>query len=574
MRFRLRAAAAGLALCLAVLSPGFAAVTDDQFKSDIEGFLKKLSTTTHGVVSWEGSDSFEMRREGDAAVATITNARLTVHEAKPAELVFDHIEIRRTPVAGPASAAKYDIAFPTQSTLTLADGTKTSLSLKDAKASLTLEEGSNRFSETLASFAGARLEHASTGDWVSFGPLSMSSKLASATDGGWSNPIDFELKQIEFFLSEVPVSGAIERIAYTALSLGPDVAALNRLRARMDELREQGEQAPTARADALLELLPTLPALFSLVKGETILEGLAVRAANGEPLVGLAKASLGGALTGLSADTAAWRITFRQTGLTLASSLLDPAKVPQTVVIDLGLENVATGPLRTILEAIAKARKEADGSDSQQAMQRMIGAAAMLNPVFRIYEAGLKTKDVGVAATADAKGSPLSPKGYSAQADVVVRGFDALPALLGDSPYAEYLPLLKVLGAAGADLDVKFHLASAPPKWITINGNDVSSWLIGPTSEPGKLRQLRPVEPPLQGDDVRAVQRALNGAKIAAPQSGTYDGATAAAVAQFQKQNGLNVDGVVTEATRDKLGVKSPAQQPPPQPEVIKPPRR
>ena len=91
MRFRLRAAVTGLALCLAVLSPGFAAATDDQFKSDIEGFLKKLSTTTHGVLSWEGSDSFEMRRDGDAAVATITNARLTVHEAKSAALVFDHI---------------------------------------------------------------------------------------------------------------------------------------------------------------------------------------------------------------------------------------------------------------------------------------------------------------------------------------------------------------------------------------------------------------------------------------------------------------------------------------------------
>ena len=100
MRFRLRAAAAGLALCLAVLWPGFAATTDDQFKSDIEGFLNKLSTTTHGVLSWEGSDSFEMRREGDAAVATITNARLTLHEAKPAELVFDRIEIRRMPALG------------------------------------------------------------------------------------------------------------------------------------------------------------------------------------------------------------------------------------------------------------------------------------------------------------------------------------------------------------------------------------------------------------------------------------------------------------------------------------------
>jgi len=69
---------------------------------------------------------------------------------------------------------------------------------------------------------------------------------------------------------------------------------------------------------------------------------------------------------------------------------------------------------------------------------------------------------------------------------------------------------------------------------------------------------------------VRAVQRALASAKITAPQSGTYDGATAAGVAQFQKQNGLNVDGVVNAATRDKLGVK-PA---PPPGGVVKPPSR
>lgn len=578
MRLRIRAAVVGMALSLVVLWPAFAAPGDDQFKSDIETFLNKLKTTTHGVLSWEGADSFDMRRDGDAAVATITNARLTLHEAKPAELVFDRIEIRRTAVVDTPSTAKFDIVFPVQSTLTLADGTKTSLSLKDAKASLTLDETSNRFRESLGSFTGARLEHPSTGDWVNFGPLSFSSKLVTETNGSWSNPIEFELKQIEFFLSEAPIGGAIDRIGYTALTSGPDVAGLNRFRTRMDELREKGEQPSEGRADAFLELLPALPALFSLVKGESTLEGLAVRTTNGEPLVGLTKASLGGALTGLSGDTAAWRITIRHNGLTLANSILDARKVPQNVVIDFGLENVATGPLRTILEAIAKARKEAGTADSQPATGQMIGAAAMLNPGFRIYEAGIKTKDVGIAATAEAKGSPLSPKGYTAEADIVVRNFDALPALLDDAPYAQYLPLLKVLGAT-AGSDTKFHLASAPSKWITINGNDVSAWFMSNGLEASRPRQLRPADPPLQGDDVRAVQRALNAAKVAAPQSGTYDGATAAAVAQFQKQNGLNVDGIVAEATRDKLGVKPaeplpPSAQPAPAPEVIKPHRR
>ena len=571
MRSPRKAIGAIWALCLIVCSPVLAATGDEQFKADIEAFLNRLSVTTRGVLSWEGADSFDVRREGDAAVATISNARLTIHEAKDSQLVFDHVEIRRTPTAGNPEAARFDIAFPTQSTLTLADGTKTSLSLKDATASLVLEAAANRFRETLLSFASARLEHPPTGDWVNFGPLSFSSKLASASDGSWSTPIDFELKQVEFLLTEGPFGGAIDRIAYNALSTGPDVAALNRLRDHMDELRQQGEQPPEARADALLDLLSSMPALFTIVKGEMTLEGLAVRTPAGEPLVGLAKASLGGAVTGLSGDAAAWRITFRQSGLTLASSVLNASKVPENVTLDLGLENVATGPLRTILEAIAKARKDAHGAESQQATARMIGAAAMLNPVFRIYELALKTKDVGIAATGEAKGSPLAPKGYTAEADVVVRGFDALSGLVGDAPFAEYLPLLKVLGTSAAGSEAKFHLASGPQKWITVNGNDLSAWFGTGSAEPGQPRGLRPAHPPLQGEDVSAVQHALNAANVSAPQTGIYDGATAVAVARFQKQSGLNVDGVVDAATRDKLGLK-PLSQPTPPPEVVKPP--
>jgi Putative peptidoglycan binding domain len=555
MRSRITAIGASLVLCLLVASPASAAAFDEQFKSEIEEFLNKLTLTTQGLVSWEGSDALDFRHEGEAAVAIIGNARL---------------EIRRAPVAGSPNAAKLDIVFPTQSTLTLADGTKTGLSLKDATASLVVEEASNRFRETVLSFAGARLEHPTTGDWMSFGPMSFASKLVGAADGGWSTPIDFELKQVEFFLTEVPIGGAIDRIAYDASSSGPDVAALNRLRDRIDELRQQGERPPAARLDALLELLPTVPTLFSLVKGEATVEGVAVRAATGEPLVGLAKTSIGGALTGLSGDTAAWRITLRQNGLTLANAILGPSKVPQDVVIDFGLEDVATGPLRTLLEAIGKARNGTNDADSQQATGRMLGAAAMLNPVFRIHEVALQTKDVGISATGKTTGSPLSPKGYAAEADVVVRGFDALPALVADLPGSEYLPLLKVIGTAAAGSDTKFHLASTPQKWITINGNDVTGWFADDKPAPGQPRQLRPAQPAQQGDDVRAVQRALASAKITAPQTGIYDGATAAAVAQFQKQNGLNVDGVVSAATRDKLGLK-PA---PPSGGAAKPPSR
>src|SRR5438132_1532005 len=473
-------------------------------KAEIQGFLDKLSATTNGVVQWDGSDSFDFRQEGAAVLGIITNARFSIHEPQVSRVVFDRVEIRRDPVPDGSGAVKLAMVFPKQSTLTLEDGTETNFSLKDATASAIVEEPSSRVRETALSFAGARLEHKATGDWMSFGPLTFSSKLEGKADGGWATPIDFELKQIEFFLTEVPLGGAIDRIAYSASSAGPDLAALNRLRDRVDALRQEGEQTATARVNAVLDLLPTVPTLFSLLKGETNVEGVAVRAATGEPLVGLAKFAFGGALTGLSGDSAALRITLRQDGLTLAAAILDPSKVPHTVVIDFGVESVATAPLRTIIEAAAKFRDGASDGNSQQATQRMLGAAAMLTPVFRIYQLSLATQDVSVEASAEAKGSPLSPKGYTAEGDVTVRGFDALPNLVGDAPLADYLPLLKVLGTSGGGSEVKFHLASAPQKWITLNGNDISGWLA--SDEAGQPRALRPALPPAEGNDVRAVQ--------------------------------------------------------------------
>jgi hypothetical protein len=162
---------------------------------------------------------------------------------------------------------------------------------------------------------------------------------------------------------------------------------------------------------------------------------------------------MGGALTGLSGEAAALRITLKHDGLTLAPALLDRAKVLQRAVIDFGLEEVGTAPLRSILEAAKTMRDGASEAATANATQQMLGAAAMLNPVFRIYELTLDTPDVGVDATGEAKGSPLSPKGYSAQGDVAVRGFGALPGLIGDAPFAAYLPLLKEIGTITSTLD-------------------------------------------------------------------------------------------------------------------------
>jgi putative peptidoglycan binding protein len=607
MHSKLSSLAGALALCLALAAPVLAADSDkpqsdlDRLRSAVQGtasravqggqgglqaeiqeFLDQLDATTHGAVKWEGADTFDARQDGDAAVVTASNARIAIKlgddaAAKPARIVFDHIEVRRAPA--PDGGAALSIAFPKKTTLTGADGLETTLSLNDASGKVVIDAQSGRARDSELRFATARIEHKPTGDWIGVGPLSLTSKVNAAADGSWTAPVDFELKGIEFFFTEGPVSGAIDRIAYSAATAGPDLAGVNRLRDRFDALRRDAAgMSQEARLDAVLDLLPGLPQLFRLAKGELTIEKVAVRAATGEPLVALEKASVGGSLTGLSGDSAAWRITLRHEGLNLASAILPASKVPQRVVVDFGLEDVATEPLRAILQAAAKMREGAPEEDKQRAMPQMLAAAAKLNPVFRIYDAALDTPDIGIDATAETKGSPLAPKGYTAAGDVTVRGFDKLPELVGDQGFARWLPLLKEIGTSAAGEGgprLKYHFASAPQEWLTVNGNDVTGWLAD-NAGPGQPRSLRPAEPPLDGNDVRAVQQALAAAGQPAPQTGVYDGATAAAVARFQKKSGLNVDGVVDAGTREKLGVKPPpaAPNPEPRPPGARPPGR
>src|SRR5215210_7195976 len=119
--------------------------------------------------------------------------------------------------------------------------------------------------------------------------------------------------------------------------------------------------------------------------------------------------------------------------------------------------------------------------------------------------------------SSELRGSPLAPKGYAAEGDVAVRGFDALPDLIGAAPLAGFLPLLKEIGSPATTGDgtprIRFHLASQPPKWLTVNGNDFSSWFMDGGGS-GPARALRPAEPAMTGAEVTAVQRALAAAKI------------------------------------------------------------
>jgi hypothetical protein len=182
----------------------------------------------------------------------------------------------------------------------------------------------------------------------------------------------------------------------------------------------------------------------------------------------------------------------------------------------------------------------------------------MLNPTFHLYDVAIDTEEVGVDLKAEAKGSPLAPRGYTASGDVAVRGFDAIPKLSGDIPFARYLSVLREIGVERTGPDgtprLQFHLTSAPKDWISINGNDVSAWIEGTETAAGQPRLLKPSDPPMRGTDVKNVQRALAAAQISVEQDGEYNSDTAGAVARFQKQNGLNVSGIVDGPTRQRLG--------------------
>jgi hypothetical protein len=554
VRLKLVMVAAGLPLLLAAPARAWDAGSDP-LKAEIDKFLSTIESNTSGVVSWDGSDPYEVKQDGAQSVAVITHPRLSIHGKELAQLAFDRIELRRGADPNDGKLVRYDVALPADGTLTTADGTQVKLTVNDGKATVVVEADTQNGRETALSLAGARVADAKGGAWVSFGPLSGSSKLTPDAKGGYAVVTDFAWQKIAFDIPDAPASGTIDRIAYDGKLAGPSLADLYKFQAQAREMKAQG--SPDKQGAAMLALLPEFMAAYGQGNGEFDAAGLAIKGPGG-PVFALAKATIGAELSGLDRDNAAVRMTLKHEGLDLAPSVLPPDKVPHSVVFDIGLENVDTAVLRAMIAAAAK--MNGSEADKQLAQAQITGAAAKLNPTFRIYDIAGDTKDVGIDITGVATGSPLIQTGYTADSDVVVRGFDSLPGLVDGAPMSEYLPLLKELGTAGAATDgaprTNFHVASTPPKWVTINGNDVSVWFLAANPAPGQPRVLKPAAPAMHGPDVGAVQHALAAAGVAVPASAAYDGPTAVAVARFQKQNKLNVTGAVDAATWQKLGAK------------------
>ncbi|HEV2189665.1 MAG TPA: peptidoglycan-binding domain-containing protein, partial [Stellaceae bacterium] len=422
--------------------------------------------------------------------------------------------------------------------------------------------------------AGGRVEQKDHKDYLAFGALTSSWKIVRTDNGGWRAPLDLELKGLEFLFSEALLTGSIDRVSNIGEAVGPSLADLDAMRDKVAEIREQ--DSPEQRVAAWLELLPKFVGLFTSSKSELTVENITAKKPSGETQVTLKKATLGGALSGLDGEMARFSLTMGYEGLAIAPSLLPDTLVPQRGVIDLALEDIATSALRTLAEAGSEAKPDASDEVRQKAIQQLMATAMSLSPVLRLREGAVDFKRVQVAATGEAKRTPPMPIGYSAIGDIAVRGFDALPDIVTSELGRAYLPLLKFIGTAEAAADgtptVKFHLTSGFGQPIGVNGSNLVVWFnthVASNPDPTQQRTLQLAIPPMTGDDVRIVQHALPADKQVGLLAGSYDTATALAVAQFQKDSGLNVDGVVDAKTRDKLGIKPPS--PPPSPQTTAP---
>jgi hypothetical protein len=550
--------------------------TPPDLKAEIDDVIHRMEGASIGVLKWDGAEHIDIRHDGSASVAEIVNAHIKITplpRPSPAAtataetggiLTLDHIEIRQTP---DADGSSFDLAvtFPRQAVFRGAGGAEIDIALNDGKLQAVLDAASGRTGSLTFSVTDGRIDLKESGDWIKFGPASGGYKITGAADGGWSGPSNFEMKGLEFFLLQWPISGSIDRITADGRYAGPDLAAAYRLRDRLTALQQKDKDLPPAeRGRAILALLPDFLAQYSLAEGNIAIEGLTVRTKEAAPLVSLAHAGYGYSLKGASGGTAALRFTYEHDGLILGSSIPNANWLPRRLKLDLGVKNVDTAALRGMLSAAQRAQQAATPADRQLAGAQIIGAAATLNPELDLYHLTYDAPDFGLKASAVATGSPVSPKGYRADGDVDVRGFDAAARLAAGKPIARYLTELKAFGTPATAPDgsprLDFHVASAPPKWLTINGHDVTGWFAGggrqgAMAPAGEARVLRPTVPPMEGGDVRAVQYALNRFGFGVMQTGAYDDDTAAAVRRFQKENGLNVDGVVDAATRRKLGL-------------------
>jgi hypothetical protein len=374
-----------------LLAGGNAARADNAqpLKTEIENYIHRIVVPADGRLHWDGADSFDVSTNGDAATATIINAHLSFRkerdDPKPAiSVTLDRIEIRRAPAASGTNLTEYTISFPALSTITGSDGTEVAVSLKDCRGTFVLEAPGDYQRGATFALAGGRIEPKNGKGWLSFGALESNWKIIRNSDGaGWRAPLDFELKGLEFQITDAPLAGSVDRIAYVGDATGPSLTELDALRDRMADLRDRSN--PDDKLAGLLEVLPKFVAVFSASHGELTVDNITAKKPDGETQVALKKVTLGGGLSGLDGEKATLALTMGYEGLTLAPALLPEVQVPRRAAIDLALEDIATSALRTLAEAASGANPAATDEVRQKAVQQLIATAMTLNPVLRLH---------------------------------------------------------------------------------------------------------------------------------------------------------------------------------------------
>ena len=111
----------------------------DRFKTEIDAFLGRLGPSSNGSVEWVGSDTYDVRRDGEVLLATIENARLSLNTPQPGQLILDRLEIREIARKDEGKLIELALTLPTDMILREADGTETNIILTAARADAVVE---------------------------------------------------------------------------------------------------------------------------------------------------------------------------------------------------------------------------------------------------------------------------------------------------------------------------------------------------------------------------------------------------------------------------------------------------
>jgi len=144
---------AGFLLVMAVASPLRAADPAlEDFKAEIDAVISGLAPGTNGLLEWVGADPYEIRRDGDTLVATITGARLKFRADQTVGVVLDRFEIRQTTAR---DGKDLTVLLPKQVILSEADSTEAKLTLEDGRVNALIDAKSGRVQAIGVAVAGA-----------------------------------------------------------------------------------------------------------------------------------------------------------------------------------------------------------------------------------------------------------------------------------------------------------------------------------------------------------------------------------------------------------------------------------